>query len=140
MKKMLSFCLLLSTPFVAAQNSTEVAVEMKDGIILKADLYAPNNLAKAPVILIRTPYQKEGMQLIAEYFTLKGYYVVVQDVRGKYSSEGRFVPFLRERADGEATLAWLAKQPWNNGSIGLWGSSYLGYSALTLSASENTQV
>ncbi|MEM9391595.1 MAG: CocE/NonD family hydrolase, partial [Bacteroidota bacterium] len=47
---------------------------------------------------------------------------------------------LRERADGEATLAWLAKQPWNNGSIGLWGSSYLGYSALTLSASENTQV
>ncbi|MEM6358623.1 MAG: CocE/NonD family hydrolase [Bacteroidota bacterium] len=140
MKKILLLCLLLSPLFVVAQNSTEVSVEMKDGIILKADLYAPNDLIKGPVILMRTPYQKEGMKPIAEYFSSKGYYVVVQNVRGKYGSGGEFVPFLRERTDGEATLDWLAEQPWNNGNIGLWGSSYLGYSALTLSASENTQV
>ncbi|MEM7108928.1 MAG: CocE/NonD family hydrolase [Bacteroidota bacterium] len=140
MKKLILIGFLLSPLFVEAQSTSEIAIAMEDGIILKADLYSPNDLVKAPVILVRTPYQKEGMKPIAEYFASEGYYVLVQDVRGKYSSEGRFVPFLREREDGEATLTWLTQQPWNNGSIGLWGSSYLGYSALTLSASENTQL
>ena len=109
---------------------------MEDGVILFADLYKANQ-PEGPVILIRTPYQKEGMEIIAKHFSSKGYYVIVQDVRGKYASEGTFVPFLREKSDGESTLKWIENQPWSDGNVGLWGSSYLGYSALSLSASAN---
>ncbi len=125
---------------VCGQEKETVAIRVASEIALSADLYKPDQKEAGPVILIRTPYQKEGMEIIGQHFASRGYFVLIQDVRGKYSSQGTFVPFLREKQDGEATLKWVADQAWCNGNIGLWGSSYLGYSALTLSASDFPQL
>lgn len=129
------FALLLNSSF--AQTIKELSIPMFDGTSLAADLYIPPNQTKGNTILMRTPYQKEGMEPIAKRFAQEGFFVVVQDVRGKYSSKGKFIPFLNEQKDGEASLNWISEQAWCNGNIGLWGSSYLGYSALILSASPN---
>ncbi|HSM57103.1 MAG TPA: CocE/NonD family hydrolase [Candidatus Sulfomarinibacteraceae bacterium] len=64
----------------------------------------------------------------------RGYHVIVQDVRGRFSSEGDFEPFINEKADGAATVAWLEKQPWFNGLLGAWGQSYLAYTQWALAA------
>jgi len=94
----------------------------------------------APVILIRTPYGRKGHDFIGEAFAARGYAVAIQDVRGKYDSSGEHEPFRHERTDGSATLAWIAKQPWCNGRIGMWGISYSGYSGLVLADSEMKQL
>ena len=65
--------------------------------------------------------------LFAWQFATFGYHVLCQDVRGRFDSEGEYVPFLHEADDGRATLDWLAAQPWCDGNIGMWGASYLGY-------------
>lgn len=133
-------CLLLclSTPIsLYAQHKQTTKVAMADRVKLATDIYRPTPTGTYPVILIRTPYQKEGMKSIARYFASKKFAVVVQDVRGKYSSEGKFIPFINEIKDGEATLDWLGQQPWCNGKIGMWGSSYLGYAALRLTSSHH---
>lgn len=112
----------------------EVIIPMLDGVRLAADLYLPGEHTpdRYAVILIRTPYQKEGIADIAGFFVSQGFAVLVQDVRGKNKSEGKFIPFVNEKSDGIQTLKWIADQSWFNGSIGMWGSSYLGFSALAL--------
>lgn len=110
-------------------------VPMPDGITLFADRYAPNTKRLFPTILIRTPYGRSGytgmsglmMAFVAQRFAERGYNVIVQDVRGRFESEGRFEPFFDEAEDGRATLAWIEKQPWFNGVLGMWGASYVGY-------------
>lgn len=91
--------------------------------------------ARFPTILIRTPYGRgptagpSGIlpSFIAHRFAERGYNVVVQDVRGRFDSQGEFEPFANEAADGLATIQWLEAQPWFNGSLGMWGQSYVGY-------------
>jgi len=122
------------------QSSESLYLTVEENVGLATEIYISETQGPGPVILIRTPYDKNGISIIAEEFTRAGFHVVVQDVRGKYASEGRFVPFFNEKSDGEATLKWLSKQPWNNGNVGLWGSSYLGYCALILSNSNSSQV
>lgn len=110
-------------------------VPMRDGITLAADHHFPRARGDYPTILIRTPYGRaisggiagvsEGFK--AQRFAERGYHVVVQDVRGRFDSEGEFEPFVNEREDGLATLEWLAAQPWFNGKVALWGQSYLGF-------------
>ncbi len=105
-------------------------VPMRDGVRLAADLYRPKGLPRAPAILIRTPYHKRnpiyGYEFIGGLFASQGYAVVIQDVRGKYRSQGSFYPFSREGDDGADTIRWLRRQPWCSGRIGMFGVSYNG--------------
>jgi len=100
---------------------------MRDGVHLSANLFHPGPPGRYPTILVRTPYGK-GSALPPKYapFVEHGYAVVVQDVRGRYASEGVFRPLDQEPADGDDTLNWIARQPWSDGKIGMAGASYLG--------------
>jgi putative CocE/NonD family hydrolase len=104
-----------------------MAIPMGDGCVLRADVYRSGDPAPSPVLLQRTPYDKErAISLdIAEYVRA-GYAVVVQDVRGRFASEGTFEPFTTEGPDGRETIAWLTAQPWSSGAIGMFGQSYVG--------------
>ncbi len=105
-------------------------VPMRDGVRLSTDLYfpvgAPN---RAPVILIRTPYDKSQLvgSRTVEMFASQGFVVAVQDHRGKYESEGEFFAYPdTDRQDGYDTVEWLVNQSWSSGKIGTYGCSYLG--------------
>jgi len=100
---------------------------MRDGVQLAANIFLPSDSARFPVILVRTPYNK-GDDLLPNYrfFVDHGYGMVVQDVRGRYESEGTFDSFTQEPGDGDDTLNWIARQPWSDGKIGMLGGSYVG--------------
>ena len=118
---------LAAAPAVEHQR-TEVMVPMRDGVRLSTHVFRMRaNSGPAPVLLVRTPYGK-GADLLPGYhvFLESGYVVVVQDVRGRFGSEGYFRPPEQERNDGYDTLNWIAAQPWSNGRIGMLGGSYLG--------------
>ncbi|WP_436529558.1 CocE/NonD family hydrolase [Actinoplanes sp. HUAS TT8] len=112
--------------------ATQHMVRMRDGVRLATDVYLPRDLSgPGPVILTRLPYDKCGeytfMPRIAEYFTTRGYTMVVQDVRGKFRSEGETLLFVNEAYDGHDTLDWIIQQEWSDGVVGMWGDSYYGY-------------
>jgi putative CocE/NonD family hydrolase len=104
-----------------------VRIAMRDGVKLATDLYMPAGAAKAPVILIRTPYKKEMEELRGRFYARRGYVVAVQDVRGRFSSEGVWEPLVHEAKDGYDAIEWLARQPWCTGKVGMIGASYLGW-------------
>jgi hypothetical protein len=106
-----------------------IAVQMSDGVVLMADHYAPKSKDPLPAVLIRTPFGRgrgglHGVSFYARRLAERGYHVVVQDVRGRHQSEGRFDPFADESADGRATLEWIARQSWYDGHCGMWGLDY----------------
>lgn len=106
-----------------------VAASMRDGIKLYADVYRPDIPDKVPVILIRTPYNKEdhGRDYpFPRFAAQRGYAVIVQDVRGRYSSKGEFLPYVQELNDGYDTVEWAAALPFSTGKVGTEGCSYLG--------------
>lgn len=107
-----------------------VAVPMRDGVALAADVYRPGG-GRVPALLQRTPYGTDlpplGRPANALRLVDAGYAVVIQDVRGRGRSGGRFAPFVQEAADGADTVAWLSAQDWWNGRLGMFGSSYSGY-------------
>ncbi len=102
-----------------------VAVPMRDGIVLRADLYRPASGGPFPVIVYRTPYGKRAMSTV-RHAVDRGYAVLVQDVRGRYASDGEFAPYEQEPHDGYDTIEWTAVQPWSNGAVGMFGLSYPG--------------
>ena len=108
----------------------EVPVPMGDGTVLRAEVWRPDDDRPHPAILERTPYIKETSApspiLDARLATERGYAVVLQDVRGRGSSEGAFEPFVNEEADGADSVAWTAAQPWCDGSVVMAGMSYVG--------------
>ena len=104
-----------------------VTVPMRDGVSLAADVYRPVADGPFPVILVRTPYKKEMVELQARYFARRGYVFFVQDCRGRFGSPGVWVPFFNEPEDGYDTIEWLAVQPWSTGKIGMLGGSYSGW-------------
>jgi putative CocE/NonD family hydrolase len=109
----------------------DVAVRMRDGTILYADVYRPAAPGPVPVILLRTPYNKAlarvaYSQLEPMRAASRGYAVVVQDTRGRYASEGTFHCFRGEAEDGYDTVEWAAAQPWSDGNVGMYGASYMG--------------
>lgn len=115
-------------------------VAMRDGVRLATDVYLPEPLrGRAPAILARTCYDKCGalMELPAVALRLagEGYAVVVQDVRGRFRSEGEREPFFHELEDGYDTLEWIVAQPWSDGAVGMLGSSYLGFAQWAAAAS-----
>ena len=104
-----------------------VFIEMKDGVRLSTDIFLPPAEGKYPVVLVRTPYDKKILEKSGALYTANNYVLVTQDCRGKFQSEGKFYPFINERADGLTTVEWIRRQPWANGKIGGWGGSYVGY-------------
>ncbi|RMF84056.1 MAG: CocE/NonD family hydrolase [Nitrospinota bacterium] len=113
---------------------TDVAVPMRDGVTLYADIYRPLDLEEPlPAILQRTPYDKRiGGSSYAHpsWFARHGYVVVVQDTRGRWRSEGDFYPFLYEEQDGYDTVEWVAALPYVDGKVGMIGISYHGATQL----------
>ena len=113
--------------FVVRHN---VAVPMPDGVVLLADHYRPaRELGPLPVVLIRSPYGRAGLagSVFAAPLARRGFQVFIQSARGTFGSGGQFRPFLHERADGLATVAWLREQPWCDGRVAMTGGSYLGH-------------
>jgi uncharacterized protein len=111
----------------------DVMVPMRDGVRLATDIYLPSaNGAvmsqKLPTILTRTPYSKdEGYNAVmGQYYASHGYAFVAQDVRGRYKSEGVWHMLTDDGRDGVDALAWIGKQPWSNGKVGMIGTSYVG--------------
>ncbi len=107
-----------------------VKVPMRDGVRLVTDIYRPARdgapaEGKFPVLLERTPYDR-GRSRAGEYFARRGYVVVVQSVRGRYGSEGKWTMLWDDDKDGFDTAQWILKQPWCDGGIGTMGTSYAG--------------
>ena len=105
---------------------TGVEAKMRDGTILRADIYRPKAEGKFPVLLERTPYDKRNSADFALKAVPRGYVVIVQDVRGRYSSDGDWYPFKNESNDGYDTVEWAATLPYSNGKVGMFGGSYVG--------------
>jgi putative CocE/NonD family hydrolase len=111
-----------------AVHEEEVAIPMRDGVTLRADILRPGQ-GRFPTLVYRTPYGKHDA--LKDYTTFsraveRGYAVVVQDVRGRYSSDGEFRPYEHEGKDGYDTIEWAARQAWSNGRVGTFGLSYPG--------------
>lgn len=105
---------------------TGVPAKMRDGVTLRADVFRPDDPGKFPVLLERTPYNRAGDTHTASELASHGYVVIIQDVRGRFASEGEFYPFRNESADGYDTVEWGAALPGSNGHVGMFGGSYVG--------------
>ncbi len=103
-----------------------VTMKTRDGVVLRADLYRPAAEGKYPTLLQRTPYNKDGAVSFALRAVARGFMVVVQDVRGRYASDGDWYPFKYEQKDGYDTIEWVAGLPGSSGKVGMWGGSYVG--------------
>ncbi|MEZ5283661.1 MAG: CocE/NonD family hydrolase [Vicinamibacterales bacterium] len=103
-----------------------VEARMRDGVVLRADVYRPSAPGQYPVLLQRTPYSKNDEDAAARFgrIAAHGYIVVVQDTRGRYTSDGVAVPH-DEAADGYDSVQWAAALPGSNGRVGMFGGSYL---------------
>ncbi len=105
-------------------------IPMRDGKRLATDIYRPRGEGPFPVVLSRTPYGRTTTGKEGSGFTRDGFVFVMQDMRGRFDSEGENLPFVGcgwgEHQDGVDTLAWLKRQPWCNGSVGTIGGSALG--------------
>ncbi len=115
-------------------------VPMRDGVHLSIDVYLPSTHGSFPVVLARTPYNKRGIGNLGADASRRGYALAVQDVRGRYESEGENLPFDRDMDDGFDTAEWVAKQSWCNGSIGTWGGSAGAITQLQLGASGSKRI
>ena len=109
----------------------DVMVPMRDGVKLAADVYLPAAGRapvdrKLPTILERRPYNKDGCRRSGLYYAARGYAFVAQDTRGRYKSEGVWHMLTDDGRDGYDTAAWISKQPWSDGKIGMIGTSYVG--------------
>ena len=118
-------------PLMDIRVERNVAIPMRDGTALRADVFRPEPEGRYPVLLSRTPYSKSLGNLAYSWLqpirpASEGYVVVIQDVRGRFESEGTFRPFHQELNDGFDTVEWAARQVWSNGRVGMYGLSYLG--------------
>jgi putative CocE/NonD family hydrolase len=125
----LAGCMNRSSDATVYTVDLDVAVPMRDGTVLRADVYKPSNNGPFPVLVYRTPYGKHFA--VESYQTHlraveRGYAVVLQDVRGRYASDGMFDPYRHEGQDGYDSIEWAAAQPWSNGDVGTFGLSYPG--------------
>ena len=120
----------------------EVMIPMPDGIQLAADLYMPADIPAGehlPVLLEYTPYRKNDSRgskyRMYTYFVKRGYVVARVDIRGTGNSQGRTIPYEYseiELSDGDAVIAWLAKQDWSNGNVGMFGISWGGFNSIQM--------
>jgi putative CocE/NonD family hydrolase len=105
-----------------------VRIPLRDGVKLNATVYAPHGVKEPlPVIFTLTPYIADTYHDRAMYFARHGYVFALVDARGRGSSGGDFEPFVHEGRDGHDLVEWLARQPWCNGKVAMWGGSYAGF-------------
>ncbi len=133
MLRLCSAAFLFSASFALAAGPFDVTVERgvemktRDGVTLRADIYRPKAEGKFPVLLQRTPYNKgDGESEFGKHAAAIGYVVIVQDVRGRYTSDGEWYTFKHESDDGYDTVEWAATLPYSNGKVGMYGASYVG--------------
>jgi uncharacterized protein len=121
---------LVSVSYAADQYAViferNVTMKTRDGVTLYADIYHPKADGQFPVLLQRTPYDKNGGFSFGLDAASRGYVAVIQDVRGRYTSEGEWYTFRHESEDGFDTVEWAAALPYSNGKVGMWGGSYVG--------------
>ncbi|MBF6592514.1 MAG: CocE/NonD family hydrolase, partial [Ktedonobacterales bacterium] len=124
---------MLNVPPFGVRTEFDVPATMRDGTILRANVFRPDDggAGQYPVLLTRTPYGKD-LPLGTSGFSPPqiarlGYIIVVQDVRGCFSSGGEWLPFLYEGMDGADTVAWAAALPGSDGQVGTFGGSYVGF-------------
>ncbi len=115
----------------SVSSETNVAVPMRDGVVLRADVYRPAGGGRHPTLLQRIPYGKHSPRYRSMYLDPmraldRGYAVVIQDVRGRHASDGEWYPYVNEARDGYDTIDWIASQPWSDGNVGMFGISYHG--------------
>ena len=129
---------------VYAQTKQTFLVPMRDGVKLATDVFLPTLNAPSPVILIRTPYNKDITAGAGTNAAKAGYATVIQDTRGRFASEGENLPFDADswgaHADGYDTVEWVGKQSWCNGKIGTFGGSAVGITQLLLAGSGTRNV
>ena len=118
-------CASAAEPF-AVTVERGVAVKMRDGTILRVDIYRPKTEGSFPVLLERTPYDKNNSSGFGLRAAAQGYVVIAQDVRGRYTSDGEWYPFKNESSDGFDTIEWAASLPYSDGRVGMFGGSYVG--------------
>lgn len=122
--------LAISSAFAAENYEVKVergiAAKMRDGVTLRADVYRPKADGKFPVLLQRTPYNKAGEVEFGFRAAARGYVVIIQDVRGRYTSDGDWYTFKNESRDGYDSVEWAAALPYSNGKVGMFGGSYVG--------------
>src|SRR5947199_1420882 len=109
----------------------DVPAKMRDGITLRANVFRPAGEGKWPVLLTRLPYGKDfptgSSVLDPSQVARRGYVVIVQDTRGRVTSEGEWDPFRYEELDGVDTVEWASKLFYSNGNVGMYGISYFGF-------------
>jgi uncharacterized protein len=104
-----------------------LSIPMRDGVRLAADIFLPRATGRWPTVLFRTPYNRKGPSSRSyRWFVRRGYAVVIEDVRGRYASQGVFGPINQEGPDGYDTINWIAEQHWSNTRVAMAGASYLG--------------
>jgi uncharacterized protein len=121
----------MTQPSGAVAVEFDVPATMRDGTVLRANVYRPTGDGPWPVLLTRLPYSKDLPGALSMLDPVqaarRGYMVVIQDTRGRFRSEGEWEPMLREREDGFDTVAWAAALPSANGQVGMYGGSYFGF-------------
>ena len=131
-----SIVILMAAGPVRAVDQSQVIVErdvaatMRDGVILRADIYRPKANGKFPVILQRRYVDKRTIVDFGYTAAARGYVAIIQDIRGRFASGGEFYPFRDEASDGYDTVEWASALPYSNGKVGMWGASYVGVSQL----------
>jgi len=109
-------------------------MQTRDGIRLDADIYRPEADGTYPVLLMRQPYGRAIASTVVyahpAWYAAQGYIVVIQDVRGRGTSQGEFQLFINEQADGEDAVNWAAQLPGSSGQVGMYGFSYQGMTQL----------
>jgi putative CocE/NonD family hydrolase len=106
----------------------DVPAQMRDGVLLRANVYRPDAAGRWPTLLHRRPYGKDVGSIYAQLDPVQvarsGFVVIVQDCRGRFASEGDFEPFRYEGVDGFDTVEWAARLPYSSGRVGMYGGSY----------------
>lgn len=133
---------LTSEPIYDVHIQHDVMVPMRDGIHLATHLYFPAENGQPipgqlPAVFHRTPYQKESTEEtlgFCQFFAQRGYVAIIQDCRGTFNSEGDVNFLIPEAEDGFDTLAWIDQQPWSNGKVGSWGTSWSGWTQTAMAA------
>lgn len=137
-------------PFPSPVRYPEIVIErnvpirMRDGVVLRADIYRPKAGGRYPVAINRGPYDKnsslDDIPAVARNLALRGYVCVAQDVRGRYASDGGYAPLDPEIEDGVDTVEWAAAQPWSTGRVGMFGISYNGFVQFCAAAGRATHL
>jgi putative CocE/NonD family hydrolase len=131
-----------SEPIYDVLIEHDIMVAVRDGVRLATHVYFPAKdgerlPGKHPVLLNRTPYRKEDTEEASGYnrfFAQRGYIAVVQDCRGTFKSEGDVDFLVPEAEDGFDTLEWIDQQPWSNGKVGSWGTSWSSWTQTAMAA------